>query len=133
MAEANRPSKYSSAFLTGVSQACAFAAAPMLTASTAMTIGRAMNLGSWLGTTPAVMAGIFATGVTLAGTAIVTNYKANKQRRYEQSSTIEHCMEHALGTHPVDLTLSHGLAPEHDKNWTQYVTEKRAANTEIAR
>ena len=132
MAEDGKPSQFSSTFLSGLSQACAFTAAPLLTAGAGMVISHMLGMGSWITLAAPYMVGILAIGAAFAGAAIVANFKANKQRSFEQSNEIEHCVAHAIG-HQADLSMGQVAEPQREKCWAQHVTENRQINAELSR
>jgi hypothetical protein len=133
MVENTPPSRFSSGFLGGLAQACAFMAAPFLTAGVGLGIAHMVSQGAAAGAAVGagallswpVITGIFAIGAVFAAAAVIGNSRANKQRKYEQSQEVERCVEKAIEQHQPDLSMGQSISQGRERNWGQYVSNRR--------
>lgn len=128
--------KPSTAFLGMVAQACAFMAAPLLTASVGLGVAKMFGVGAAVGSAAAsipLLVGLFALGAVFAGASIVTNYAINKIKQAEAKHGIEQKVERVLEKNHPELTMNQGVAvhvecvqPENAKSWVEQLNESRA-------
>jgi hypothetical protein len=134
MAEGIKKSRFSSTFLNGVAQACAFMAAPLLTAAIGIGVRYGFGFAAELAGGAAVMTGLvpalFIAGGLFAVGAIVANYKSNQARKYEQTNEVERCVEKAIEQHQPDLSLGQANTVTPRRNWSQYIAARRDASTQ---